>query len=352
MSGPEHLPPDDRELEEFLAGQGPQLARYRAASRECPPSALDARVLAQARAALPPRRGVWQAWRLPLSLAATLVLGFGLVSRVQREPQPPPAAAPAPQADAVGPALLASGSSAPPLVEPQAAAAARHAEAERRLAGAGRRDRETARAQAALSANQAALAAARERAAESTAVQAAAGAVPPAVVAQTEPAPTPPPPSPPPSPPPAPILMAPAPAAPGPAASVADADTAVAAVPAMPAAALQARGPVAAKTTPRSTLREAVDAGAETAWRYRDDRGRVLDLPPGRYRLRAASGEWLASGERRRIEGDREQLLGLGGEGDCRLWLEPLDAEAGQRLLAGDCESGFKGEYRRLEPER
>lgn len=120
----------------------------------------------------------------------------------------------------------------------------------------------------------------------------------------------------------------------------------------MPAAALQARDPIAAKTAPRSTLREAVDAGAETAWRYRDDRGRVLDLPPGRYRLWAASGEWLASGERRRIEGDREQLLGLGGEGDCRLWLEPLDAEAGQRLLAGDCESGFKGEYRRLEPER
>lgn len=327
MSGPEHLPPDDRELEEFLAGQGPQLARYRAASRECPPSALDARVLAQARAALPPRRGVWQAWRLPLSLAATLVLGFGLVSRVQREPQPPPAAAPAPQADGVGPALLASGPPAPPLVEPQVAATAGRAEAGPGRAGAERRDRETAREQAALSANQAALAAARERAAES-----------PAVVAQTEPAPTPPPPSPPPSPPPAP--------------SVADADAAVAAVSAMPAAALQARDPIAAKTAPRSMLREAVDAGAETAWRYRDDRGRVLDLPPGRYRLWAASGEWLASGERRRIEGDREQLLGLGDEGDCRLWLEPLDAEAGQRLLAGDCESGFKGEYRRLEPER
>lgn len=341
MSGPEHLPPDDRELEEFLAGQGPQLARYRAASRECPPLALDARVLAQARAALPPRRGVRQAWRLPLSLAATLVLGFGLVSRVQREPQPPPAAAPAPQADAVGPALLASGPSAPPLVEPQVAATAGRAEAGRGRAGAERRDRETARELAALSANQAALAAARERAAES-----------PAVVAQTEPAPTPPPPSPPPSPPPAPILMAPATVAPGPAPSVADADAAVAAVPAMPAAALQARDPIAAKTAPRSMLREAVDAGAETAWRYRDDRGRVLDLPPGRYRLWAASGEWLASGERRRIEGDREQLLGLGGEGDCRLWLEPLDAEAGQRLLAGDCESGFKGEYRRLEPER
>ncbi|ROH89567.1 hypothetical protein ED208_10590 [Stagnimonas aquatica] len=361
MSGPEHLPPDDRELEEFLAGQGPQLARYRAASREQPPPALDAQVLAQARAALPARRGVLQGWRLPLSLAATLVLGFGLLSRVQREPLPP-AVLPAQQADGAEAAMLASGSAAAPLAEQQAAATARPAEAARSLAEAARRDQDRARARAALSANQAAMASARQREAEASAKQAAAvAAVPPPVLAQAEPTPTPTPTSTPapPSPPPPPALMsmapAPAPDGPGPAASLADANAnanADAAVAAAPAAAWQARGPVAAKTAPRPLAQAAVATGAETAWRYRDDQGRVLELPPGRYRLRSAGGELLASGERRCIEGDREQLLGLGGEGDCRLWLEPLETEAGRRLLAGDCESDFKGEYRRLEPER
>lgn len=342
MSGPEHLPPDDRELEEFLAGQGPQLARYRAASREQPPPALDAQVLAQARAALPARRGVLQGWRLPLSLAATLVLGFGLLSRVQREPLPP-AVSPAQQADGADgaeAAMLASGSAAAPLAEQQAAATARPAEAARGLAEAARRDQDTARARAAWSTNQAAMASAHQRETEASAKQAAAvAAVPPPVVAQAEP-----------SPPPALMLMAPAtaPAGPGPAASLTDADAVVAAA---PAAAWQARGPVAAKTAPRPPAQAAVAPGAEAAWRYRNDQGWGLELPPGHYRLRAAGGELLASGERRLIEEGREQLLGLGGGGDCRLWLEP-PTEGGLRRLAGDCESDFAGEYRRADPAR
>ena len=79
----------------------------------------------------------------------------------------------------------------------------------------------------------------------------------------------------------------------------------------------------------------------------------MLELPPGRYRLLAADEALLLAGERLVMAGGREQLQGLGGgEDDCRLWLEPLAAEPGRLLLTGDCESGLKGEYRRLESGR
>lgn len=100
MSGPEdRRPPDDRELEDFLAGRGPHHARYRAASAERAPETLDAAVLAQARAAVATARAPRRSrWRLPLSIAATLVLGVGLVSRLQHEAPPPGEPAPVVQA--------------------------------------------------------------------------------------------------------------------------------------------------------------------------------------------------------------------------------------------------------------
>ncbi|WP_028080543.1 hypothetical protein [Solimonas soli] len=112
MSGPENRrPPDDHELDEFLAGGGPHRARYRAASTEQAPAALDAAVLAQARAAVTPpalRRRAARRWRLPLSIAATLLLSVGLVSRVQREAPPPAIVAQAKSAPGEAAGLRAS----------------------------------------------------------------------------------------------------------------------------------------------------------------------------------------------------------------------------------------------------
>jgi hypothetical protein len=78
----------DRELESYLAGDSPLSRRYRAASRETPPSELDAAVLAAARAAVvhaPRRRARWQ---LPLAAAATVVLGVSLVSQLRFDAVP------------------------------------------------------------------------------------------------------------------------------------------------------------------------------------------------------------------------------------------------------------------------
>lgn len=88
---------------------------YRALGAEEPPRAVDAAVLAAARRK--PAR-----WRVPLSLAAVLVLALGVTLRVQREtpdaepvalaPQvlevPPPAAAPAPRASVAADAARAA----------------------------------------------------------------------------------------------------------------------------------------------------------------------------------------------------------------------------------------------------
>lgn len=331
MSGPEHRHPDDRELEEFLAGQGPHHARYRAASSERPPPALDAQVLAQARAALPPRRDRLRRWRLPLSLAATLVLGIGLVSRVQRE-APPPAAESAVDAAAIH----SPGTSSPEIAaEPEARALVRRDQAEQATnakAGA-----ERAPATGALQARKA-LAVEQQKAemlaqAPAVSVAPAAGAA----VADVLPAPLPPPAT----------AMASEPQA----ELAADAAPAVAAAPRL---ALQAPpAEAAAKSQRRSAAVTAIAPVPEAAPRYRGDSGLVLELPPGRYRLLAANEAPLLAGERLPMAGGREQLQGLGGgEGGCRFWLEPLAAEPERLLLTGDCESGLKGEYRRLESGR
>ena len=46
MSGPESQKPDDRLLDEWLAGEGAVLDAYRSAAQEGAPAALDAAILA------------------------------------------------------------------------------------------------------------------------------------------------------------------------------------------------------------------------------------------------------------------------------------------------------------------
>lgn len=335
MSGPEHRRTDDQELEDFLAGQGPHHARYRAASSERPPTALDAQVLAQARAALPPRSDRLQRWRLPLSLAATLLLGIGLVSRVQREPLPP-VVAPAAESAAVAAAVHTPASASPAVTaEQQAWALAQRDQAEQAVSAAAGAAR--APATGALQARKAL--AVEQQKAETLALAPATSVAPPAAadgaaVADVLPA----------APPPQAAAMAPEPRA----ELAADAAPAVAAA---PGRALQAPPSAAAKSQRLSSALTAIAPMPEAQSRYRGDSGLVLELLPGRYRLLAANEALLLAGERLPMAGGREQLQGLGGgEGGCRLWLEPLAAEPGRLLLAGDCESGLKGEYRRLEP--
>jgi hypothetical protein len=78
---------------------------YREAADAAPPEALDRAILAASRAALAParRRAGWQAWTLPMGVAATLVLTVTLTLLVQREQEPPPGEAPLPRAPAAAP---------------------------------------------------------------------------------------------------------------------------------------------------------------------------------------------------------------------------------------------------------
>lgn len=86
MSGPDPQRPDDRLLDEFLAGRSEVSRAYRAASDDTAPPALDAAVLQMAREAArrPPLRNA--RWRLPLAAAAVLVLSFGSLQLIREEP--------------------------------------------------------------------------------------------------------------------------------------------------------------------------------------------------------------------------------------------------------------------------
>jgi hypothetical protein len=81
---------DDRELEAFLAGEDALSTLLRQTPQPAPPPELDARILAQARTALaqppaaandPVPRPWLQRARMPLGLAATVVLGLSLTLR-------------------------------------------------------------------------------------------------------------------------------------------------------------------------------------------------------------------------------------------------------------------------------
>ena len=108
-----------------------QLSRlYRSSERAEPPPALDAAILAAARAAVAPvprRRPGWRAWMLPMSLAATLVLTVSLTLVVQQEQEragpeaPPPSAAPSKPAEAEVAAPAARQEKAAAAIEKKAA---------------------------------------------------------------------------------------------------------------------------------------------------------------------------------------------------------------------------------------
>lgn len=89
MSGPESQKPDDRLLDEWLAGEGAVRDAYRATAQERAPSVLDAAILAAAREAAratPPPRRAARRWQPALATAAVLVLSLGVLLQVQRDP--------------------------------------------------------------------------------------------------------------------------------------------------------------------------------------------------------------------------------------------------------------------------
>ena len=98
----------------------PELSRrYRAASDQAPPAALDALIRAAAHSAATPARSVWRRkWGAPLALAASVVLGLGVVLRVAVER---PDLQPAIQADGGGDKVTSPTATAPVSTAPVAA---------------------------------------------------------------------------------------------------------------------------------------------------------------------------------------------------------------------------------------
>jgi hypothetical protein len=127
MSGPERHTPDDKLLEEFLDGRSPVAKAYRAASRPAAPPVLDDPVRKIARDArghpviVNARPRPLRRWRVPLALAATMVLGLGIVLQLQQDraayevvfgkapsPAARPVAPPSPAVEAEAPAPMAA----------------------------------------------------------------------------------------------------------------------------------------------------------------------------------------------------------------------------------------------------
>ena len=93
--------------------------RYRAASDQAPPAALDALIRAAAHSAATPARSVWRRkWGAPLALAASVVLGLGVVLRVAVER---PDLQPVIQADGGGDKVTSPAAPAPVSTAPVAA---------------------------------------------------------------------------------------------------------------------------------------------------------------------------------------------------------------------------------------
>lgn len=80
--------PDDRELEEFLAGNGATSRGWRAAAgSESAPPELDRAVLDFAQAELVAAQRRRPRWQRPLAIAASLVLASGILLALMRDPQ-------------------------------------------------------------------------------------------------------------------------------------------------------------------------------------------------------------------------------------------------------------------------
>lgn len=71
----------DHDFDDYLEGRSQLSALYRETPQDGPPARVDARVLAAAGGGARSR----PRWRVPVALAATLVLGIGLVTLMQRE---------------------------------------------------------------------------------------------------------------------------------------------------------------------------------------------------------------------------------------------------------------------------
>lgn len=85
MSGLDANKPDDQLLEEFLAGQGAVRTAYRDTAKPEPPAALDAAILQMSKLP-PPVRAPRRRWQTPVAATAVMVLGFGVLMQVQRDP--------------------------------------------------------------------------------------------------------------------------------------------------------------------------------------------------------------------------------------------------------------------------
>lgn len=80
--------PDDRELEDFLAGNGAASRGWRAAAgSESAPPELDRAVLGFAQAELAAAQRRRPRWQRPLAIAASLVLASGILLALMRDPQ-------------------------------------------------------------------------------------------------------------------------------------------------------------------------------------------------------------------------------------------------------------------------
>ncbi len=82
---------DKQVLDDYLKSGSPLSRRYHAGVQEEPPAHLDAAILAAATKAVTSKPSGGHQWYVPLSLAAIVVISFGLVFRVyQSVPQPEP----------------------------------------------------------------------------------------------------------------------------------------------------------------------------------------------------------------------------------------------------------------------
>lgn len=361
MSGPEHLPPDGHELEDFLAGRGPHRARYHAASQEQAPAALDAAVLAKAQlgvAAPVPTvraspRGLSR-WRVPLSLAATVVLGVGLSTRVLRETpvlpaEPAPAAtvteAAAPTLEALQERAAADAVVAPPAAATMAESTASEAAVRTRV------EESRARAAAEHERPDQDLAKAERQVRQTLAAAAPEVAAPP---------PAPPAPAPPPPPAVAMKPQAPAPEAFAPAAGAGMAMSDAAPPPTAPPAAVTAapapRAEFQAKRRAALSAPRAEPVAILTG-RYRAESGIELQLlADGRFTLKPSANEPAGvplSGRRQREAGGERLLPDDQADLPCALWLQVPAAEepGGAVQLSADCENRYAGVYRRENSE-